>query len=111
MRPISVGVSPTAATNTTVYTVPTGYYAIMKLIYLHNAGSATKHITVQWYDASAASTLDILTALNLTTKEYVQLNGNAYIVFEEGDQLKVTTESGSTFSVIASFDEIGLTRQ
>ena len=111
MRPISYGVSPPAATDTAVYTVPTGYYATMKLLYIHNTGGSTKHITAQWYDASLNTTLDILTQLNLTTKEYLQLNGNAYIVMEEGDKLKVTTEAGSTFTVIASFDEIGLTRQ
>jgi hypothetical protein len=55
--------------------------------------------------------LDILTAYAFTTKEYIQFNGNAYIVFEEGDQLRVTTEAGSTFTIIATFEEIGLTRQ
>ena len=111
MRPLSVGVSPPAATLTTVYTVPTGYYSLTKLLYIHNTGGSTKSITVQWYDASANSSLDILTAYSFTTKEYIQFNGNAYIVLEEGDQLRVTTESGSTFSVIATFEEIGLTRQ
>lgn len=111
MRPISVGVSPSAATLTTVYTVPTGYYSVLELLYIHNTGGATKHITAQWYDVSANTSLDILTQYSLTTKEYLHFNGNAHIVFEEGDQLRVTTESGSTFSVIATFEEIGLTRQ
>ena len=111
MRPLSVGVSPTATVNTTIYTTPTGYYSLIKLLYIHNTGGSTKSITVQWYDSSANTTLDILTAYSFTTKEYIQFNGNAYIVLEEGDQIKVTTESGSTFSVIATFEEIGLTRQ
>ena len=62
MRPVSVGVSPTAAILTTVYTVPTGYYAKFTVMYVHNTGGSTKHITVQWYDASTATTYDILTA-------------------------------------------------
>jgi len=41
----------------------------------------------------------------------LQFDGNAYIVLEEGDAIKITTESGSTFSFIATFEEIGLTRQ
>ena len=110
MRALSVGVSPTAAVDTTVYTCPRGYYSKFTVMYIHNTGGSTKHITVQWYDASSNSTLDILTALDFSTKEYLQFDGNAYIVFEEGDQLKITTQAASTFSFIATFEEEGLTR-
>jgi len=110
MRALSVGVSPTAAVNTTVYTCPRGYYSKFTVMYIHNTGGSTKSITVQWFDASSSTTLDILTALDFTTKEYLQFDGNAYIVFEEGDKLKITTQSASTFSFIATFEEEGLTR-
>jgi hypothetical protein len=111
MRALSVGISPTAAVDTTVYTCPTGYYAKFTVMYIHNTGGSTKHITVQWFDASANSTLDILTQYDFTSKNYLQFDGNAYIVLEEGDKLKITTQSASTFSFIATFEEIGLTRQ
>ena len=110
MRPVSVGINPTANTLTTVYTVPTGYYAKFTVMYIHNTGGSTKHITVQWYDASTATTLDILTAYNLTSKEYLEFNGVAYIVLEEGDRLQLTTEAGSSFSFIATFEVIGAQR-
>ncbi len=110
MRPVSVGVNPTAATLTTVYTVPTGYYAKFTVMYIHNTGGNTKHITVQWYDASASSTLDILTAYNLTTKQYLEFNGVAYIVLEEGDRIQITTEASSSFSFIATFEVQGAQR-
>ena len=110
MRAISVGVSPTAAVDTTVYTCPTGYYAKFTVMYIHNTGGSTKHITVQWFDASANSTLDILTQYDFTSKNYLQFDGNAYIVLEEGDKIKITTQSASSFSFIATFEEEGLTR-
>ena len=110
MRALSVGVSPTAAVDTTVYTCPTGYYAKFTVMYIHNTGGSTKHITVQWFDSSANTTLDILTQYDFSTKTYLQFDGNAYIVFEEGDKLKITTQSASTFSFIATFEEEGLTR-
>ena len=110
MRALSVGVSPTAAVDTTVYTCPKGYYAKFTVMYIHNTGGSTKHITVQWFDASASTTLDILTALDFSTKEYLQFDGNAYIVLEEDDKLKITTEAGSTFSFIATFEQEGLAR-
>jgi hypothetical protein len=110
MRALSVGVNPTAAVDTTVYTCPTGYYAKFTVMYIHNTGGSTKHITVQWFDASANTTLDILTAYDFTSKNYLQFDGNAYIVLEEGDKLKITTQAGSAFSFIATFEEEGLTR-
>ena len=110
MRALSVGVSPTAAVDTTVYTCPKGYYSKFTVMYIHNTGGSTKHITVQWYDASANTTLDILTQYDFTSKQYLQFDGNAYIVLEEDDKIKITTQSASTFSFIATFEEEGLTR-
>jgi hypothetical protein len=40
----------------------------------------------------------------------LQFDGNAYIVLEEGDKIKITTQSASSFSFIATFEEEGLTR-
>jgi len=110
MRALSVGISPAAAVDTTVYTCPKGYYAKFTVMYIHNTGGSTKHITVQWYDASANTTLDILTQYNFASKTYLQFDGNAYIVLEEDDKIKITTEAGSSFSFIATFEEEGLTR-
>ena len=110
MRALSVGVSPAAAVDTTVYTCPKGYYAKFTVMYIHNTGGSTKHITVQWYDASANTTLDILTNYDFTSKQYLQFDGNAYIVLEEDDQIKITTQSGSSFSFIATFEQEGLAR-
>jgi hypothetical protein len=110
MRPVSVGLNPTANTLTTVYTVPTGYYAKFTVMYIHNTGGSTKHITVQWYDASTATTLDILTNYDFTSKQYLQFDGNAYIVLEEGDRIQITTQSASSFSFIATFEVQGAQR-
>ena len=110
MRPVSVAVEPTAATLTTVYTVPTGYYALWNLMYLHNTTGSTKSITCEWYDASASTSWDILSSYNMSSKEYLKFNGGAFIVLEEGDEFRVTTESGSTFSVLATFELYGAQR-
>lgn len=110
MRPVSVAATPTAATLTTVYTVPTGYYALFNLMYLHNTTGSTKSITAQWYDSSAATSYDILSNYNMSSKEYLKFDGGAYIVLEEGDQFRVTTESGSTFSVLGTFELYGAQR-
>jgi len=110
VRPVSIGLNPTAATLTTVYTVPTGYYAKFTVMYIHNTGGNTKSITVQWYDSSTATTLDILTAYPLASKEYLEFNGVAYMVLEEGDRIQLTTEAASSFSFIATFEVNGAQR-
>lgn len=110
MRPLSVGITLPSGATTTVYTAPTGYYAKFNLLYIHNTGANNKFITAQWYDASADVAVDILTAVPYASKDYTQFS-NAYIVFEEGDQLRFITEATSAFAIIATFEEIGLTRQ
>ena len=110
MRPVSVGLTLASGVMTTVYTVPTGYYAKFNLLYIHNTTGNNKFITVQWYDVSANASIDILTQVPYAAKAYTQFD-NAYIVFEEGDQLRITTESTSAFAIIATFEETGLTRQ
>ena len=110
MRPVSVGVSPAAATLTTVYTVPTGYYAKFTVMYIHNTGGSTKHITVAWNDASAATSYNILSEYNFTSKQYLQFDGAAYIVLEEGDKIQITSEAASSFSFIATFEIDGAQR-
>ncbi len=107
MREISIGATPTAGSNTTLYTVPTGYRALWNLAYLHNTSGSTKTITLQWYDASATATYDILSSYSFNAKDYLKFDGGAYIVLEEGDQVKCTPESGSTFTVVLTFELIG----
>ena len=110
MRAVSVGVEPTAATLTTVYTVPTGYYALFNLLYAHNASGSTKHFTAQWYDASTTASYDILFEYSLTAKEYLKFDGGAYLVLEEGDQIRVNTEAGSSYTFICTFEINGAQR-
>lgn len=106
MRPKSVGSTPTAGSTTTIYTVPTGYYAEWNLSYIFNNTGSTKSFTLEWYDASSATTYTVFSA-GVNSKEYIKLDGGAYVVLEEGDQVKATPESGSTFTIICTFVEKG----
>lgn len=111
MRPISVGVNPTAAVLTTVYTVPTGYYAKVVLMRATNATASNKHVTFDWTDVSASATYSVVYQQSITAKTIQDFGGTSYFVMEEGDSLKVTTESASTFAITVTIEEIGLTRQ
>jgi hypothetical protein len=105
MRSISVGKNLAAGVETVVYTVPTGYTAIWTLCYAHNSLGTNKTLSIDWYDTSANTHVAILDQLNFTAKMYYQLNApGTGVMLEEGDQVHMTTESGSAFGIICTFE-------
>ena len=111
MRPISVGNNLTAGTKTTVYTVPTGYYAQWNLCYISNHTGSNKSVSVWWYDSSISTEVTIVDAYNLDARKFLQFGGGgAYVVLEEGDEIRITPESGSQMSSTNTFELLGLTR-
>ena len=105
MRAISVGKNLTAGTETVVYTVPTGYTAVWALLYIHNASGSTKSLSVDWYDSSATTHVAVLEGYSFASKNYFQFNApGTGVVLEEGDQVHMTPEAGSSFSIICTFN-------
>lgn len=102
-RPVSVGLNLTANTLTTVYTVPTGYYAKWNLMYLFNNSGSTKSITAYWTDHSASADIYVHNG-TVAAGNYVRQDGGAYVVLEEGDKVYMQSEAGSTFSTICTFE-------
>ena len=103
-RPISVGNALVADTLTTVYTVPTGYFAKWTLMYAFNGTGSTKHFTAYWFDSSTNTNIYFLNQSTITSKEFIRIDGGAYVVLEEGDQVKVQSEAGSVMSTICTFE-------
>lgn len=103
-RPVSVGLNLVPDTLTTVYTVPVGYFAKWTLLYAFNGTGSTKHITAYWTDSSAATDVYFLNDNTITSKEYIRIDGGAYVVLEENDKVTVRSEAGSTISVICTFE-------
>ena len=106
MREVTAGSNITAATPTVVYKVPTGYYAKWNLLYALNGSGSTKHITVTWRDVSASADINILFEYAVSSKDFLKIDGRAYMVMEEGDYITVTSEAGSTFTTICTFEQI-----
>ncbi len=110
MRALSVAANLTANTATAVYTVPLGYYAKIVLIRAVNKTGSNKFISLDWVDTSAAVTYSISYQQLVTTFTSDFDFGESYLVLEEGDVLRATSESGSTFTVLATIELEGLTR-
>ena len=102
-RPVSVGVNLTAATATTIYTVPLGYFAKWTLMYLFNNSGSTKSISAYWRDSSASTNIYVYND-TIASKSYVRMDGGAYVVLEEGDTVVMHDEAGSSFSTICTFE-------
>jgi len=102
-RPVSVGKNLAAGVETIVYTVPTGYTAEWELLYVHNSSGNTKTVTVDWYDLSATTHVALLTSYSMAAKDYLKFDG-ARVIMDEGDEVHVTTEAGSAFGIICTFN-------
>lgn len=104
MREVSVGNNLTANVKTTVYTVPTGYYAKWNLCYVVNHTGNNKTIDAIWYDKSANTEIRVLDNYILSPTQFVKFDGGAYVVMEEGDEVRLMSETGSDMSAINTFE-------
>lgn len=106
MREISVGTNLTANVKTTVYTVPTGYYAKWNLCYVVNHTGNNKYVDSIWYDKSENTEIRVLDNYILSPTQFIKFDGGAYVVLEEGDEVRLLSETGSDMSAINTFELI-----
>lgn len=106
MREISVGNNLTPNVQTTLYTVPTGYYAKWNLCYVVNHTGNNKYVDVVWYDKSANTEIRVLDNYILSPTQFVKFDGGAYVVMEEGDQIRALAETGADMSIINTLELI-----
>ena len=99
MRELTVGKNLTAGSSNTIYTVPKGCKAIATLLMLTNAGGSSKSVTAAWYDSSDTESVTILGGHSIGAGSYLMLD-QGRMVMDEYDELRITPEAGSTFSVI-----------
>jgi hypothetical protein len=103
MRELTVGKNLVANTPTVIYTVPKGCKAILTLLYISNSTGSNKTVSAVWHDHSEGDDIVILGTTNLDANKYIQLS-DGRVVLDEYDYIKVTTETGSTMSVILSME-------
>jgi hypothetical protein len=103
MRPLSIGKGLVANTKTTLFTVPTRQIAKWNLLFASNHSTSSKWITCWWYDKSENTEIEIVFQYGLTAKAFLKLD-NSYTVLEEGDEIRVQSETGSACTVICTFE-------
>jgi hypothetical protein len=103
-RKISVGKTKATAAKETIYTVPTKQTALWNLLYVANVGANNKSATVYWYDKSTDAEYAIVNK-TFNTGAVEQWNGGAYVVLEEGDEIRaVIQDDQTTFTFIVSLE-------
>jgi len=103
-RKISVGKTKATAAKETIYTVPTKQTALWNLLYVANVGANNKTASVYWYDKSTNAEFAIVNK-TFNTGAVEQWNGGAYVVMEEGDEIRVAIQDNqTTFTFIASLE-------
>ena len=111
MRATSVGKVLTANTATTLYTVPTGYYARCTGLHAANSTATNKFISLSWYDLSATTAIPITFEAAVVAKSFLDpISVNTSFVMEEGDYIIATSEAAATMSIIATFEVSGAQR-
>jgi hypothetical protein len=99
MRELTVGLNLTAGSSNTVYTVPKGCKAIATLLMLSNYGGSSKSVTAAWYDSSDNQSVTIVGGHSVSSGSYLMFN-QGRMVMDEYDELRITPEASSSFSVI-----------
>lgn len=103
MRELTVGKNIVANTPTIVYTVPKGCKAIATLLFISNSTGSNKTVNAVWHDKSEGDDIVILGSTTLDANKFIQFY-DGRLVMDEFDYLKVTTETGSTMSVLFTIE-------
>jgi hypothetical protein len=104
MKAVSVGTILNNTTKVSVYKVPTGYSAKWNLCYVVNHSGNNKVIDVIWYDASKNTEFYVLDHYLLSPTQFVKFDGGAFVVLEEGDEIRAQADSAATFHMINTLE-------
>ena len=104
-RKVSAAATRTSATKVTLLTVPTkntGYWQVMYII--STAGNDSPQ--VYWYDKSADVEYKVVGGKNLGAGEFILLDGDATVVLQEGDEIRIQNSGTSSVTYIATIEYV-----
>jgi hypothetical protein len=100
----------TDATETTLFTVPTGFHAIIYYVFIANHAGSTKTASLHFHNAGGANRVDIYDGENVSGggKLTLDAGGGPMFVLHEGEVVKVQTEASSDMEFVVTFDLIDM---
>jgi hypothetical protein len=104
-RKVSAVTTKTTTTKDTILTVPTKNTGLWQLMYIISlTGNDTPK--VYWYDVSTNTEYFIVGGKNLGAGDFVRLDGEAEVVLQAGDQIRVQNSTTNTVTYIATVEFI-----
>ena len=98
-------VIPSAATETTLYTVPAANTAIIKSLRVTNADASSSNISVKQYDSAAGTAVFLYKEQALVADATADIFGGVPCILETGNVLKVIS-SQANVSFYLSYLEV-----
>ena len=104
-------VALTDATETTLFTVPAGFHAIIYYIFVANHAGSTKTASLHFHNAGGANRVDIYDAESVGSGNRLTLDsgGGPMFVLHEAEVVKVQTEASSDMEFVVTFDLLEMT--
>ena len=104
-RKVSAVTTKTTTTKDTILTVPTKNTGLWQLMYIISlTGNDTPK--VYWYDSSTNTEYFIVGGKNLGAGEFIRLDGEAEVVLQAGDEIRVQNSTTNTVTYIATVEFI-----
>ena len=98
----------TDATETTLFTVPSGFHVVIQYIFIANHAGNTKDASLHFANSDGSNRVDIFDDVNVSSgsKETLGNGGGPLFVLHEGEAVKVQTEASSDMEFAVTFDLI-----
>jgi len=96
-------VNLTDTSTQTIVTIPSGFVAHWNMAFISNLHNSTNDITL-FVDKTPDPDVYILNGTNVSSKEYLLIDGNAVFVLQEGDVIKASSGSAGNIEVVVTFD-------
>ena len=85
-----------------IYSVPTGFSATIRSIFICNIAGADKTVTMDWYDG--ATSFNILSTKTVSANSYLNLT-DIDLSLAKGNKITGLAEANSSIEVIVSVNE------
>ena len=98
----------TTTAETTMFTVPTGFHAIIQYVFIANHGGSTNDASLSF--VNGGDRIDIFDATNISGggKETLGNGGGPMFVLHEGEQVKAQAGSAGDMEFAVTFDLIDI---
>lgn len=98
----------TDATETTLFTVPTGFHVVISYVFIANHNTAAKTASLWFHNSGGSNRVDIFDEESVGGGDRLTLGngGGPMFVLHQGEVVKVQTEASSDMEFVVTFDLI-----